>query len=309
MSWGWPEDSQCQITSCNGYTSQQYVQRTNVEWQKIGLRGVTLLASSGDQGAPGDNNPYCVNTAEPVSTIFPGASPWVTSVGATMFVPPTSSSRLNPTGANGAAAAPPICSQFDCADPTWPEVACSFPDALITSGGGFSDYSPRPSWQSKEVATYLGTAIGLPPAQYFNSTNRGFPDIAALGHNYLIYLGGRWSLVDGTSCSSPVIAGMVALWNDWLLNNNKTTLGFINPLLYQMFEADPTNFKDITTGNNKCTEAKCCQYGFPTATGWDAVTGLGAPNYGKMMSYIQANPPQSSVARKAAASRTKQASE
>lgn len=289
MSWGWPEDSQCQITSCNGYTSQQYVQRTNTEWQKIGLRGVSLLASSGDQGAPGDNNPYCQNSAEPISTIFPGASPWVTSVGATMFTPPSSTARLE------AAAAPPVCTQFDCADPTWPEVACSFPDALITSGGGFSDYSPMPSWQSKEVATYFSTAIGLPPAQYFNSSNRGFPDISALGHNYLIYISGRWELVDGTSCSSPVIGGMVALWNDWLLNNGKPTLGFLNPLLYQMYEADPTNYKDITVGNNKCTESLCCTYGFPTATGWDAVTGLGAPNYAKMFAYIQANAPSSAA--------------
>jgi subtilase family serine protease len=226
MSWGWPEDQQCQITSCNGLTSQQYVQRTNTEWQKIGARGITLLASSGDQGAPGDANPNCLNSAEPISTIFPGASPWVTSVGATMFQPPSSTARLQSD------AAPPICSQFDCADPTWPEVACSFPDALITSGGGFSDYSPMPSWQSKEVGAYLSSAIGLPDKSYFNSTNRGFPDISALGHNYLIYLSGRWGLVDGTSCSSPVIGGMVALWNDWLLNNNYSTIGFMYVVLF-----------------------------------------------------------------------------
>eukprot|EP01094_Clydonella_sp_ATCC50884_P006525 TRINITY_DN15749_c1_g1_i1.p1 TRINITY_DN15749_c1_g1~~TRINITY_DN15749_c1_g1_i1.p1 ORF type:complete len:601 (+),score=186.32 TRINITY_DN15749_c1_g1_i1:28-1830(+) len=285
MSWGWPEDQQCQITSCGGLTSQEYVERTNAEWQKIGLRGVTLLASSGDQGAPGDSNPYCTSTQEPLSTIFPGASPFVTSVGATMLVPPSDAERTED------GAAPPICSSYDCADPTWPEQVCSFPDALITTGGGFSDYSPRPSWQDKEVSAYLSGATGLPPSQYFNSSNRGFPDISALGHNYLIYLNSRWGIVDGTSCSSPVIGGMVALWNDWLLNNGYSTLGFINPLLYQMYEADNTNFKDITAGNNKCTEAKCCQYGFSASTGWDAATGLGAPVYSKMMTYIQNNPP------------------
>lgn len=285
MSWGWPEDAQCQITSCGGLTSQQYVERTNVEWQKIGLRGVTLLASSGDQGAPGDSNPFCTSATEPLSTIFPGASPYVTSVGATMLVPSSSEARAQD------GAAPPICSSYDCADPTWPEQVCSFPDALITTGGGFSDYSPRPSWQDKEVSAYLSGASGLPPSQYFNASNRGFPDISALGHNYLIYLNGRWGIVDGTSCSSPVIGGMVALWNDWLLNNGYSTLGFMNPLLYEMYEADNTNFKDITDGNNKCTEDKCCQYGYPASTGWDATTGLGAPVYSKMITYIQNNPP------------------
>lgn len=51
MSWGWPEPDQCQVGNCtNDETSLQYVQRTNVEFQKIGLMGVTLIAASGDQG-------------------------------------------------------------------------------------------------------------------------------------------------------------------------------------------------------------------------------------------------------------------
>lgn len=56
MSWGWPEDQQCAIaTSCNGITSHQYVTRVDAEWLKITSTGVSLLAASGDQGAPGDN--------------------------------------------------------------------------------------------------------------------------------------------------------------------------------------------------------------------------------------------------------------
>lgn len=77
MSWGWPEPQQCQITSCNGnietkldnksnrhvfvffvligMTSKQYVERVNTEFNKITATGVTLFASSGDQGAPGDS--------------------------------------------------------------------------------------------------------------------------------------------------------------------------------------------------------------------------------------------------------------
>jgi len=205
----------------------------------------------------------------------------------------------NTTFLEDVAAAPPVCSSFDCANPNSPEVTCSFPDALITSGGGFSDYSPRPSWQAAQVQSYLSNTTGLPPAQYFNSSNRGFPDISALGHNYLIYISGRWELVDGTSCSSPVLGGMVALFNDWLLNNKYPTLGFIAPLFYKMYQADPSNFKDITVGNNKCTEALCCSYGFNAAPGWDAATGLGTPVFNKMLAYIQANPPGKNLKRNA----------
>jgi subtilase family serine protease len=54
MSWGWPEDGQCEqgIGSCTD--AQDYVTRTNTEFAKVTARGITLVAASGDQGAPGD---------------------------------------------------------------------------------------------------------------------------------------------------------------------------------------------------------------------------------------------------------------
>ena len=53
MSWGWSEDSQCDIIDCTNITSKQYVDRVNTEYLKIALRGVTIVVSSGDAGAPG----------------------------------------------------------------------------------------------------------------------------------------------------------------------------------------------------------------------------------------------------------------
>ena len=48
MSWGWAEDKQCDITSCGNRTSKEYVDRVNMEYFKIGLRGVSILTASGD---------------------------------------------------------------------------------------------------------------------------------------------------------------------------------------------------------------------------------------------------------------------
>merc|ERR1712054_555019 len=287
MSWGWTENDQCQITDCNGLTSQQYVSRVNTEFQKIGLRGVTLLAASGDQGAPGDGDPYCLSATQPISSIFPGASPYVTAVGATMLVAPAEQTKTKDSDA----AEPPICQKYTCADPTWNEEVCSYPTALITTGGGFSNYSPRPSYQNSVVSAYLSnSSVELPPSSDFNSSNRGFPDVSAVGHNYLIAINGEFLTVDGTSCSTPVWAGMVALWNDLLLNAGKGTLGPINPLLYQMYNSGPsTYFKDIPTGNNKCSEAECCKVGYDSSTGWDPVTGLGVPQFAQITTYIQNN--------------------
>jgi tripeptidyl-peptidase-1 len=53
-------------------------------------------------------------------------------------------------------------------------------------------------------------------------------------------------------------------------------VGFINPVLY----ANPGVLNDIKKGNNP----GCGTDGFQAVKGWDPVTGLGTPNYGKMLS-------------------------
>merc|ERR1719454_1175028 len=110
ISWGWAEDGQCSSgidsTVCTtlGVSSEQYVQRVNTEFQKIGLRGVSLLIASGDSGANGRSDPYC--SAKTLKPGFPGASPYVTTVGATEVK--TSTQQFN------VASPPPACSQFEC---------------------------------------------------------------------------------------------------------------------------------------------------------------------------------------------------
>jgi hypothetical protein len=62
------------------------------------------------------------------------------------------------------------------------------------------------------------------------------------GHNYKIFYSEAgndscpctYEQVDGTSCSAPSFAGMITLVNDYLLNNGKSQLGFLNYLLYQV---------------------------------------------------------------------------
>ena len=86
MSWGWSESDQCTITNCSKETAQQYVNRVNVEYMKLILRGLTITVSSGDSGAPGRTNLGCEDNSDTVHAVFPGSSPWVTSVGATVVM-------------------------------------------------------------------------------------------------------------------------------------------------------------------------------------------------------------------------------
>ena len=73
---------------------------------------------------------------------------------------------------------------------------------------------------------------------------------------------------------------MISLLNGHLLAAGKSQLGFLNPMLYAMSKARPAAFNDITFGDNKCTRNFCMTYGYNATAGWDAVTGLGAPNVG-----------------------------
>jgi len=282
MSWGWTENEQCSVTNCNGLTNRDYVSRVNTEWMKIGTRGVSLFAASGDQGAPGDGNYACSDYTTPLTPIFPGDSPYITSVGATMLV-------TNETTKSADKALPPICQTYTCAMTT-AEGVCTYPGALITTGGGFSIYTTTPSWQQKAVTAYLNSGVALPPAQYFNAKDRGFPDISGLGHNYIIRLAQQWVVVDGTSCSSPIWAAMTGLINDARMNMGKKPIGFLAPSLYALYAQNPAAFNTIQSGNNKCTESCCAQYGYLSATGWDPVCGLGSPNYPAMAKYLTGLP-------------------
>jgi len=92
--------------------------------------------------------------------------------------------------------------------------------------------------------------------------------------------------VAGTSCASPTAAALFSLLNDVRLQNGKSTLGFLNPLIYANTDA----FNDVTTGSSQG-----CGFlsddGWPAKKGWDAVTGVGTPNYAKLVKVVSNLPP------------------
>ena len=285
MSWGWAEYDQCSITNCSNLTASQYINRVNMEYVKIGLRGVSILVSSGDAGAPGRTNEGC-SESNGVNPDFPGSSPWITSVGGTFIVEDNSKDvKWNTT----------FCKKNKCLK-SKKEMVSNFDYTGWTSGGGFSIYSSEliPLWQRENIYEYLSSNITFP--KNFNRNGRGYPDVTALSHNCAIVNNLEVTGVDGTSCSSPIFASIVALLNDYQKSKGKPKLGFLNPLLYKMSETDGV-FNDITEGNNWCTENTCCpkrldggsNFGFKAAKGWDPVYGLGSPNFGRIVDWLNKN--------------------
>ncbi|KAJ7628013.1 family S53 protease [Mycena polygramma] len=153
------------------------------------------------------------------------------------------------------------------------EVGSSF------SSGGFSNYFAIPEYQAGDVAAYLAT-VNTAYAGKYNTSGRGFPDVSLQGENFLIVWNGEEGTVGGTSCSAPSFASMISLLNDLLVAAGKTPLGFLNPMLYS-----PTGraaFNDTTSGNNP----GCGTNGFSAGTGWDPVTGLGTPDFARLMTAV-----------------------
>ncbi|KAH9037063.1 subtilisin-like protein [Lactarius pseudohatsudake] len=153
-----------------------------------------------------------------------------------------------------------------------PEVAAKF------SGGGFSDHFERPLYQRRTVPTFLEN-LGSRYQGLYNASGRGIPDIAAQSINLPMFFNGQEQRESGTSVATPVVAGIISLLNDWLISTGRYPLGFVNPWLYGRGLAA---LDDITEGSN----SGCGMDGFSATAGWDPVTGLGTPNFRRMIGQL-----------------------
>src|SRR5581483_3950632 len=85
--------------------------------------------------------------------------------------------------------------------------------------------------------------------------------------------------VGGTSAVSPLWAALIARINQQL----GKPVGFLNPILYS--QLGPAGvLRDITTGNNDPTGGRLG--GYSAKAGWDACTGWGSPDGGKLFSAL-----------------------
>ncbi|EAW13455.1 S53 family peptidase [Aspergillus clavatus NRRL 1] len=222
-------------------------------YAQLGSRGVSVIFSSGDSGVGAACQTNDGHNTTHFPPQFPAACPWVTSVGGTTN--------------------------------TQPE------EAVYFSSGGFSDLWPRPGYQEVAVRGYLkklgGTYRGL-----YNPRGRAFPDVAAQAMKYAVFDKGALHQYAGTSCSAPAFGGIIGLLNDARLRAHKPPMGFLNPWLYSQASH---GFNDIVVGGSKGCDGRNRFGGTPNGSpvvpyaswnateGWDPATGLGTPNFGKLL--------------------------
>ena len=240
------------------------------EFLKLGLRGTSVIIAAGDNGVAFRNSmtskPFCSGPGQKLfAPSYLAACPYVTAVGASTIARGNTVRNLEVAAleatANGTV-------QF-------------------ASGGGFSNRFARPGFQREAVASYLQS--NPPPFKsydarsedigansgVFNSAGRAFPDVSALGDRILQTANGRFLLSAGTSASAPIFASLVNRINGERLKAGKKPVGFLNQAIYM----NPDAFNDVVNGTNP----GCGTVGFKAAKGWDPVTGLGTPDYPKLL--------------------------
>jgi subtilase family serine protease len=206
-------------------------------------KGITLFASSGDQGAA---QPTCDGKSLMLSASTPASDPQVTGVGGTHLLADAH------TGVYGS-------------ESVWN-------DDFGAGGGGFSTIYRRPGYQAPVQGD--NKQRGVPDVAYNGDVRGGV--VAAWSvlfpANVVAFF-----IFGGTSAGSPQWAGIVALADQ----KGGHRLGAINKTLYHIGKSDGYGaaFHDITSGNNSFEGVA----GFDAVAGWDAATGLGTPDVANLI--------------------------
>ncbi|HEY1777833.1 MAG TPA: protease pro-enzyme activation domain-containing protein [Solirubrobacteraceae bacterium] len=258
--------SECEgMRDAPGNAPLNLISNENALLEEAASQGQTFLTSSGDRGSEGCqviNNPNQIWGASPTATELavddPASQPFATGVGGTELT------------ATGPAPTEAVWNQFG-----WG-----------SGGGGISNVWPMQPYQASYgtpgvINSYSsGTPCGLSSGDC-----REVPDVSASASTrdgYIIYYTsegspGGWTAVGGTSTSTPVWAGLVALADASTANGCSVSapLGFLNPDLYEVAAGPNATyaFNDVTSGDNNPQVTGA----YPATGGYDMATGLGSP--------------------------------
>jgi len=266
---------------CEAQLPSAYIQAEASMFQQAVAQGQTVVAAAGDEGSE-DCYAFPSSTDARLQVDDPASQPWVTSVGGTTI------DALGP---------PPTESVWNSGLFTG------------TGGGGISTTWTMPAWQRGPGVQSLYTKAqdaftGVQPCPLSAGTGtlscREVPDVAsdADPHTglaiYCSCVNGGWVRIGGTSMSSPLWAALAALADQ----GQSSSVGFMNPTLYQAQCAGSPVFNDVTVGNNQPVgfapsdppHSPAGPY-YRATPGYDLATGLGTPIANALVGLLRSPPP------------------
>ncbi|MGB9076919.1 MAG: protease pro-enzyme activation domain-containing protein [Terracidiphilus sp.] len=286
--------------------------------QQAGTQGQTIVAASGDSGStacyvsPTTTNPT-LPQQEAIAVSYPASSQYATGIGGTEITAANDASTNTTYWASQGSSDDITSLKTYIPEVVWNDDLTAVQNgatSLSAGGGGVSTlYTTTPSWQTgvpgipstpgryvpdvslyaspdlpgflfctSDQSDWVGASVNG-PAQAA-SCNSGFRDSSTQD----------LTIAGGTSFSTPIFAGMVAI-----LNQEKGYtggVGLLNKTLYSLAANGTTYtsaFHDVTTGNNACPAslgasfcAGAAETDYAAGTGYDLATGLGSVDLGNI---------------------------
>lgn len=258
---GLPHVVSSSFIRCEGDLTKDEIGLAETYLMAAAAVGISVVSSSGDGGFLNG----CVGSVQ--GAVYPASSPYVTGAGGTNMA-------LNKDNT--------ISEETVWMDST----------GSGQSGGGPSGLFPIPTWQKGQGIDEHKPTMRLTPdvALFANDDN---PGLAFYGKQLFERTSHWMAMGGGTSASAPMFAGMVALCVQQRLDSGKSSLGLLNPLLYQMAGSTEYNslFRDITIGTGNNDPAKTAWEVGGASRGYDMATGWGSPMALAMADYINLNVP------------------
>lgn len=257
---------------CEALVSSQTRLSEAQSFKIMALQGQSMFAASGDNGAYDCLSSNPSNGALQVDD--PASQPYVTAVGGTSLATADPGSNPNPTYPTGQETSwNTNCTPTTCYDKSG-----------AGGGGGNSKLWKQPTYQTgpgvsekkySKSGSWCKQSAGIPC--------REVPDIslnADPASGYAVYctdtgdsycLSSGWTVIGGTSAAAPLWAAIAGLADSYLIAHGKSTVGFLNPYLYQLNATTGYSnvFHDIGKG-------KGSNGFYPTGAGYDMATGMGS---------------------------------
>src|SRR4051794_2825831 len=244
---------------CESVVQPYTATRTLVERQLTATAalGITTVVAAGDTGSSACARGVSANQLTSSDTKpqvdWPASSPWVLAVGGTNLT----LAADNTIASSG----------------VWNDTAYPAPyTATAGGGGGSSAFEARPWWQPAQAFATSGKRMA-PDLAAFADAGPGYPIVCSSGVQGCKGSGQSIAFVGGTSAAAPLVAGMIALWNQQAANTGLPRPGFVAPLLTTLAQHDSQAVTDIAQGTNALFGGTCC----PTRAGYDLATGWGSP--------------------------------
>jgi subtilase family serine protease len=245
----------------------------NAELEEAAAMGVTVVASSGDQG---DAPNSLTGRGEGAAPLWPATAAFNTSGavsvgGVSVDVGGSPAGWYNDVNQSINVSYDPNVGPITQLT-TWWDTSAG-PGAYAGSEGGISSVSTEPDWQFHSAAQ--SNIVNATVEQGLSSLGRAGPDLAFPANTTIAYVyanssGVYYEILGGTSIAAPAFAGFLA--DEITVAHHD--FGFVDPEIYRIesyYSAHPgpaNPFYDVRNGSN---------YLFSATAGWDATTGWGAP--------------------------------